>query len=294
MKSPRSRRLRRLVRWPTIAWWKGAGQHVLSFVKSPFGMLELANVDWTTDEGRPALRFAENASGRREYPRNGSLDLNYLRHPSYQDKQTLPVAVAGMHGGGDTWKAFTISALIKPAPEMGHGAQRGKGDIVGLGARRFILGLKGQTAPYHLWARINVNDSVVADAKPLEADRWYHVAMTGEPTPSGQWKIKLYVDGEAVAEGETKQFAAPRADSAVAHSGRGNLLPARCLLSRLDRADAHLRSGTRAGRHPGARQAAMTSPAFLSNGAVPRHTSDKVSGTGSYEASLLERGGRLG
>jgi hypothetical protein len=79
---------------------------------------------------------------------------------------------------------------------------------VGLGARRFILRLRGQQAPYHLAAAINVND--VFEADPLiEVSRWQHVAMTGEATADGRWRIRLYLDGKRIDEGVTEKAAAP-------------------------------------------------------------------------------------
>ena len=73
---------------------------------------------------------------------------------------------------------------VKPGERMPDGA---RGDVIGLGARRFILSLYGAKAPYTLRAAINVNDSVVSDAK-LEANRWCRGAMTGEPTAGKKWR----------------------------------------------------------------------------------------------------------
>ena len=96
---------------------------------------------------------------------------------------------------------------------MGKSGHGGRGDIIGYGGRRFVLGLHGQKAPYELAARINVNDSIVSTAK-LDADRWQHVAMTAEPK-DGQWFVRLYLDGKPVGEGQTKKFPA---DSAIVPS----------------------------------------------------------------------------
>jgi hypothetical protein len=180
------------------------GQPGFDHGRAQFGMLELANVDWVVDEGRPALRFADNRGGRAVYPRAGALDRGYFSHPSYKDKQTVPVAVAGAHGGGFDLKAFTLAAWVKPAAELPDG----RGDIVGLGARRCILSLFGRKAPYRLGATINVNDSFVADVK-LDAERWYHVAVTAEPAADGKWRVRLYLDGKLVQDGVTKKFEAP-------------------------------------------------------------------------------------
>jgi hypothetical protein len=114
------------------------------------------------------------------------------------------VALAGTHGGGAQITGLSLAAWIKPASEMGLSGHRGKGDIIGYGARRFIHSLHGQTPPYQLAARLNVNDAIVSDTK-LEADRWYHVAMTAEPA-DGPWRVRLFVDGKQVADGMTQKF----------------------------------------------------------------------------------------
>jgi hypothetical protein len=184
---------------------EGRGLHVLDYARGPFGMLELANADWVVDGGRPALRFADPAPGRHDVPRLGSIERNYLKTISWSG---TPVAIAGHHGGGFDLKAFTLSTSIKPDGQMGKAQHGGKGDIAGLGARRFILRLAGQEAPYHLEAAVNVNDRFVSDAK-IDAGRWTSVAMTGEPTEAKKWRIRLYVDGQRVLEGVTQKFDAP-------------------------------------------------------------------------------------
>ena len=172
----------------------------------PLGHLDLANLDWVVDSGRPAIRFADNLTNRKEYRRDSGLGRFYFGHPAYADKDTLPIALTGHHGGGAPMKGVTLAAWIKPAAEMGKGGHGARGDIIGFGARRFILGLHGQKAPYQLAARINVNDIVESPTK-IEADRWTHVAMTAEPS-AGQWHIRLYLDGKPVGEGTTKKFPA--------------------------------------------------------------------------------------
>ncbi len=186
---------------------EGKGNFVLNYASGGgLGHLDLANLDWVTDGGHPALRFAENTTGRKDYRLDSGLNRSYLSHPSYAGKDTLPIALTGHHGGGGPIPGLTLAAWIKPAAEMGKGPHMGKGDVIGYGARRFILGLHGQKPPYQLAARINVNDSVTSSAK-LEADRWQHVAMTAEPK-DGQWLVRLYLDGQPVAEGQTKKFPA--------------------------------------------------------------------------------------
>jgi len=184
---------------------EGRGLYVLDHAGGPFGMLELANADWVEDGGRPALRFADPAPGRRDVQRLGGIERNYLRTIPWSG---TPVAIAGFHGGGIDLRAFTLSTWVKPAARMGRPAQGGKGDIVGLGARRFILRLVGQEAPYRLQAAVNVNDRFDADVR-VDADRWTSLAMTGEPTPERQWRIRIYVDGKRVREGVTEKFDAP-------------------------------------------------------------------------------------
>jgi len=188
---------------------EGRGQHVLDFAAGPFGPLELANLSWVTDDGRPALKFADNASGKAAFPKSGGLDLNYLRHPGYKGRDTLPVALAGSHGGGFELKAFTLVSWVKPAAEMGKAEHGGKGDVLGVGGRRVILRLVGQKAPYQLQAVLNVNDVFTAADAKLDADRWYQLAVTGEPTADKKWRVKLYLDGKPIHDGTTKQLAAP-------------------------------------------------------------------------------------
>jgi hypothetical protein len=183
---------------------EGEGLHVYDSARGPFGVLELANLDWTVEEGRTALRFRDNTTGRSESPRAGVLERGYFSHPAYKDKKTTPVANAGLHGGGFELKAFTIATTVKPGARMPDG----RGDVVGLGARRVILSVLGQKPPYKLGAFLNVSDSVLSDPC-LNADRWYHLAMTGEPTRDKKWRVRLFVDGRLVAEGVTHKMDAP-------------------------------------------------------------------------------------
>jgi hypothetical protein len=185
------------------------GHYVYNHGASTHRTLELANIDWLTDEGRPAIRFAENPPTRADYPKLGILDSN-VRHPVYE-KNYAPVkhgafAIGGHHGGGKKLEGLTLAAWIKPAAEMGQSHHKGIGDIIGYGARRFILSLHNQTAPYKLAARINVNDRIESEAI-LEADRWYHVAMSAEPVGE-HWQVRLYIDGKQVADETTTNFPA--------------------------------------------------------------------------------------
>jgi hypothetical protein len=175
------------------------------YARGPIGMLELANADWTLDEGRPALKFVDPAPGRRDVTRMGAIERNYLRTIKWSG---TPIAIAGFHGGGFDLKAFTLSSWIKPAAAMGAG-ERGHsmGDIVGLGARRFILRLASHQAPYPLQAAFNVNDRFQSTAT-LDADKWSHVAMTAEPTEAKRWRVRIYLNGMKVAEGVTEKLEA--------------------------------------------------------------------------------------
>ena len=125
-----------------------------------------------------------------------------MGHPSYAGKETLPIALTGHHGGGSVMKGLTLAAWIKPDAEMGKSHHGGKGDVVGYGGRRFILGLHGQKAPYKLAARINVND-VIESSTPIEANRWSHIAMTAEPTDD-KWRVRTFLDGQPIGEGLAK------------------------------------------------------------------------------------------
>ena len=181
------------------------GLHSFDFARGPFGTLELANADWTLDEGRPALKFSDPAPGRRDVTRMGAIERNYLRTIQWSG---TPIAIAGFHGGGFDLQAFTLSTWVKPAASMGVGQKGSSGDIVGLGARRFIIRLMGRQAPYTLATSFNVNDNFKSSSM-VEADRWSHIAMTAEPTETKKWRVRLYLDGKRVLEGVTEKLDAP-------------------------------------------------------------------------------------
>ena len=182
---------------------EGDGYFVYDYAGGPFGHLGLANTDWVTDSGRHALRFADNTTGRTDA---GGAAARYLDEPAYKEcKHQSVAAIAGHHGGSFELQAYTLSAFIKPAAQMGRGNQ---GDIIGLGARRSVLSLSGQKPPYNLLLRLNVGERFEAKAA-LEADKWYHVAASAEPTPEKKWKIKLYVDGKCVQEGTSEKNTPP-------------------------------------------------------------------------------------
>jgi hypothetical protein len=181
------------------------GLHTYDFAGGPFGTLELANADWAVDEGRPALRFVDPKPGRRDVTRLGPIERNYLRTIQWSG---TPIAIAGFHGGGFDLPAFTFAAWIKPASSMGVPPTHGNsGDIVGIGARRFILRLEGRLAPYPLQAAFNVNDRFQSTAT-VPADVWSHVAMTAEPTETKKWRVRIYLNGKKVVEGVTEKLEA--------------------------------------------------------------------------------------
>ena len=245
---------------------EGQGYHVLNHAGGAH--LDLANLTWVVDEGRPALRFADNTSGGKDFHPTSYIgmhifgnaqDFNYLAaYRSYENRQTVPFAMGArgsivlgceryyLHGAfyrgligrtlilrrtlntdelkllaqdhplpvvdvADDSKGVTLAAWIKPAAELGQNNQHpGGGDIIGFGNRRYVLKLlgtgdRGQSAPYRLAARLNVNDGVATEAV-IEADRWFHVAVTTTPE-NGQQRMRLFIDGRQVAEDITKKWS---------------------------------------------------------------------------------------
>ncbi len=180
---------------------EGQGLFVLNYAQGALGHLCLANIDWVNDSGRRAIRFAEISAGRKDFRLDSALG-QYLGHPSYAGKETLPIALTGHHGGGSVLKGITLAAWIKPDAEMGKSHHGGKGDVIGYGGRRFILGLHGQKAPYKLAARVNVND-VFESPTAIEADRWTHIAMTASPDGE-QWRVRTFLNGQPMNEGLAK------------------------------------------------------------------------------------------
>jgi hypothetical protein len=185
-----------------------SGLHVYNFgSQKSYRTLELANLAWVVDEGRPALRFTEPAGKAATFARDGHLERDYLRRP---ETRSVPVGIGGHHGGGRQVDGLTVAAWIKPAARMGN-TERGisqHGDVVGVGARRFILSLSGREAPYRLQARLNVNDRFTAEDVEIPAGKWTHVAMTCA-ADSGKWIVRLFVNGNPVFEDRTENYAAP-------------------------------------------------------------------------------------
>lgn len=184
---------------------EGRDLAVFDSAGGPFGQLGLANLDWVTDAGHAALRFSDNTTGRTDA---FGAAARYLDEPSYRECQhQTAVAIAGHHGGSMEISACTLSAWIKPAAQMGT-PKSPRGDLIGLGARRAVLSLAGPKPPYQLMLRLDVNETFKANTE-LEADRWYHVAATAEPTPEKKWKISLYVDGARVLESISEKSIPP-------------------------------------------------------------------------------------
>ena len=220
--------------------------------------LDLANVDWVVDSGRPALRFADTAPDRQHFRKDRYIglnifgyarDFNYLgAYKSYEGRQSVPFAMSlggalvlgteryylhssyyrGLIGrtlvikraltpediaalAKDAAPAtsrtpeageLTMAAWIKPAEAMVSAKGMG-GDIMGYGNRKFILTLT-DSPPYRLVARLNESKQILSTEKQIEANRWYHVAMTVRPENSQPY-MRLFIDGQQVAEGLTKK-----------------------------------------------------------------------------------------
>jgi hypothetical protein len=190
------------------AWWdlrmeEQNGLYVYNHGQSPHRVLELNNVSWKKDDTIAAILLEENGKDYPSYPLLGILDQN-LRNPYQRSNYESVKHIANALGGGphnriDLSQGLTISAWVKPASQMGKSAHGGKGDIVGLGSRRFMMSLIGDKAPFILQARVNNKDRIDSSVS-LQADRWYHVTMTAKPEHEGL-RIRLFVDGEPVGEG---------------------------------------------------------------------------------------------
>jgi len=182
------------------------GNYVYNYGNSNHRVLELNNVDWSRPDDIAAILFQENTKERADYPLLGTLD-NWLRNPAQRQNYQAVRHVANAIGGGpheqrDCSAGMTLAAWVKPAEEMGKSQHGGKGDIIGYGARKFILSLIGESPPYTLQARINVNDRIDSST-PIDANRWYHVALVGKPQAEG-WQVELFLDGDSIATGLSK------------------------------------------------------------------------------------------
>lgn len=170
------------------------------------GLLHLANLDWVVDQGRPALRFADRDGKAPAFDPATAVARAYFLTPGYAKARHVPAAIAGFHGGGQDMKALSISTWVKPDGAMKPPSPRG--DIVGVGARRLILSLYGDRAPYRLGARLDVNDELLDTSTPIEAGRWTHVGVTcvleGEA-----WTMSLFADGREIARRRSERLREP-------------------------------------------------------------------------------------
>ncbi|WP_439623871.1 LamG-like jellyroll fold domain-containing protein [Gemmata sp.] len=189
---------------------EGKGHHVYNHAGRTTGPLELANVDWVTDEGRPALRFADNPPARRDWVRGGWLAGQYFEHPGggYKEphKKALPFAATtpDFDARRKETGAYTLVTNVKPAAEMGRGEHREQAHVVGFGHRFGILRLTGEKAPYGLVAAVTPNDVIPTEGAKLEAGKWYQLAVTGERAAGNKCRVRVYVDGALVADAVTK------------------------------------------------------------------------------------------
>jgi hypothetical protein len=120
-------------------------------------------------------------------------------------------AAANANAAGADTKGVSLAAWIKPAARLGNDNKHpGGGDIIGYGNRRYVLKLLSvggapDAAPYRLAARLNVNDGLASE-QTLEADRWYHVALSTS-LENGQRRMRLFIDGKQVADGLTSKWS---------------------------------------------------------------------------------------
>lgn len=208
---------------------EGKGNFVFNYATGPLGHLDLANLEWVVDDGRPACasptisRVKELSPRQRTRPQlSGTSCLR--RQRDVADRTHRP---SWRRRPDQRTDAGDLDQTRRPDGQEYSRRQR---RCHRLRARRFILGLHGQQAPYQLAARINVNDIIATDTK-LEADRWAHIAMTAEPF-DGQWRVRLFHNGQPVGEGLTNMFPS---DSPIVPSlilGRGTVLLPRRLLPR--------------------------------------------------------------
>jgi len=169
------------------------------------GPLELANVAWTTDEGRPALRFADNTSGKQDYVPGGILATHHFRNldaaPKQPDPRRQPLAIAGVGGGQTLRRSWSVSVDVKPAAKMDPEA-----DILGFGARAFKLVLKGSSGGYVLGARLSYAEQHWTEAV-LRPEVWSRITVTGDAKPGEKVTLRFYVNGKLVKESVSAQVS---------------------------------------------------------------------------------------
>ena len=185
---------------------EGKGHYILNHAGSEIPPLELCNCTWEKVDGRMGLHFRQQPNnGTPEYARGGDLEFFFFAYDNYSKPgKTKSFAVSGSHGSPQRdYKALTLSTWVRPSAEMTTG--QNMADILGFGSRRARLHLLGEKAPYQLGARLLEGEFIWSGEKAtLDADRWYHVAMTAEPNAESQWDIKLYIDGKKVRQATSK------------------------------------------------------------------------------------------
>jgi hypothetical protein len=183
---------------------EGRGSYVYD-AAGALGLLELANVGWTTDEGRPALKFADNASGKRDYVPGGIFATHHFRNldaaPKQPDPRLQPLAIAGVGGGETLRRSWSVVVDVKPAAKMDPEA-----DILGFGARAFKLVLKGAPGGYLLGARLSYAEQHWTEAV-LKPDTWSRITVTGDAKPGEKVKLSFYVNGKLVKESMSAKVA---------------------------------------------------------------------------------------
>jgi hypothetical protein len=85
---------------------EGKGYHVLNHAGGEH--LTLVNLEWVIDEGRPALRFTDNTSGRKDYDPTGYIGMHIFGHAqdwnyrdayrAYEGRETEAFAMAAGSG----------------------------------------------------------------------------------------------------------------------------------------------------------------------------------------------------
>jgi len=191
---------------------EGKGHYVFNHAGASFEPLELCNVTWDKAEGRTGLRFAQKVAGDRpDFARGGTLEFFFFGHDAYtKSGKSKSFAISGSHGTSlRDYKAMTLATWIRPAAEMSKGQH--VADILGFGSRRVRLHLLGEKAPYQFGVRFTEGGEFLwsGEKATLNADRWYHVAMTAEANAENHWDIKLYIDGKLVQQAVAKNAAVP-------------------------------------------------------------------------------------
>jgi hypothetical protein len=182
---------------------EGRGSFVFDAAGS-LGPLELANVAWTTDDGRPALKFADNPSGRQDYVPQGAFALHHFKgleaSPRTPDPRRQALAIAGIGGGQTLLKSWSVTVDVKPDAKMEPEA-----DILGFGSRAFKLVLKRAPGGYLLGARLNYAEQHWTDAV-VRPDVWSRITVTGDAKPGEKARLRFYLDGKPVKESLSAQF----------------------------------------------------------------------------------------